>query len=223
MHRILLTALYLLISIPASPAGQSEIPPSLTSLNPVVSIDGGTQDARQTVLDAVDRFVTSGLALPELDVRIHHDNTGCNGKRGLFHENDGAGIVDLCFGGEFLALHELGHAWVQFNIDDDTRSAFIEMTGAETWRSSNVVWGHRGTELAAEAIAHGLLSLPLEPGQRTTELARFEFLTAMPSPREVAGATAPVAAAEQSDSDREATAAYAQWRSQSAAAASLAS
>ena len=56
------------------------------SADPLVVIDGGTADQRQTVLNAVDRYLSVGLALPDLRVQFHTGGkAGCGGFQGLFH------------------------------------------------------------------------------------------------------------------------------------------
>ena len=151
---------------------------------PAVSISGGSAQHRRTVLDAVDRFASSGLDLPDLHVRIHVDNSGCMGKQGLFRRSGDVGVIDLCFTGEFLALHELGHAWERFNLADDDRVEFMRSTGASTWRSTDVIWRNRGAEQAANVIANGLLSAPLETTEYHTEwFAQFEALAGVVTPR----------------------------------------
>ena len=62
-------------------------------------------------------------------------------------------MIDLCFGGEFLVLQELGHACERFNLDDRQRAEFTELTGLETWRSTDVTWHDRAAERAANALA----------------------------------------------------------------------
>jgi hypothetical protein len=151
---------------------------------PVVAIHGGSPQHRQTVLDAIDRFAESGLTVPDLEIHIHDDKMACQGKRGLFHRSGDVGVIDLCHPGEFLALHELGHAWERFNLDDDARLAFMQLTGTSTWRSTDVVWRKRGAERAANVIANGLLSVPLESVEyHTVWFTEFHALTGITSPR----------------------------------------
>ncbi|MEO6653732.1 MAG: hypothetical protein ABIP17_13860 [Ilumatobacteraceae bacterium] len=156
----------------------------LDDVAPVVSINGGSEEHRRTVLDAVARFAATGLTLPDLDIRLHHGKLGCQGKQGLFHRGGAVGVIDLCYPGEFLTLHELGHAWEDLNLDDDDRLVFMQLTGAPTWRSTDVTWRKRGAERAANVIANGLLSLPLETVEsHTVWFAQFEELTGITSPR----------------------------------------
>ena len=202
-------------------AGARHTAATSVSADPLVSIVEGSPDRRQTVIDAVERFLASGLALPELEVHFHVDNTGCAGKQGLFHPSGDIAVIDLCYPGEFLALHELGHAWEHFNLDDQARSNFQKLTGATTWRSPDVVWRRRGAEQAANTLAHGLLSVPLASIQyRSLEFVWFEALTGIPTPRlaeiQPSDDPVPVPSAEQLDR----AAAYYKWRQTSGAAIS---
>lgn len=170
---------------PSTLQATTDLPESAAvSLEPSISFVDGTDTERQTVLDAAERFNTVGLALPDLTVRIHADNTGCDGHMGLFHHNDGQPAIDLCFDREFLALHELAHAWEHYNLNNEARERFVVHVGAPTWDSSTVHHHDRGIEIAADAVAHGLLSAPLTTGQnREREFANFQVLTGMTTPR----------------------------------------
>ena len=57
------------------------------------------------------------------------------------------------------ALHELAHAWIDDHVSTDTRKAFLELAGLESWASADVAWGDRGVELAASTMAWGLLDV----------------------------------------------------------------
>ena len=184
------------------------------SADPTVVIDGGTPEHRQTVTDAVDRYVSAGLVLPDLRVHIHAGvgKAACEGFQGVFRADGDVAVIDLCFPGEFHALAPLGHAWERFNLDDRQRAEFERLTGLTTWRSTDVVWRDRAAERAANVLAHGLLSTRLETARyhaRNFEL--FEALTGKVTPRlteiEVPDTTvAPV------DRQQRRLAAYSEWR-----------
>jgi hypothetical protein len=151
---------------------------------PHVTVVGGTADAQGTVWAAIARFDEVGLDLPDLEVRIHRNTDGCDGRQGLFRAAGDGGVVDLCFDREFLALHELAHAWEHFALDDAARDEFVLTMGFESWRSRATPWSHRGIERAADAIAYGLLDVPLgEDDARVRVLAQFELLTGVRTPR----------------------------------------
>jgi hypothetical protein len=154
------------------------------SLAPTITIVGGSPTTRSGVLETTQRFTSNDLGLPDVVIRLHDDPTGCDGHRGLFRAVDDTAVIDLCFECEFLTLHELGHAWAHFNLDDTARQEFQRAVGASTWNSPDVPHNFRATEIAADAIAYGLLSTPATPGviwERRCE--RFEELTGRPPPR----------------------------------------
>ena len=192
----------------------------MVSLEPAVSLTGGTPAHRDTVLAAIDRFGRAGLELPDLDIYLDDDQADCLGYQGYFTAEGTTGVIHLCFPGEFLALHELGHAWEHFNLDDAARDRFEAFSGALAWDSQDVAWGRRASEIAATTIAHGLLSVPLSSAEgRTKEFDRFEALTNVVTPRlaEIVPETEPVQV--MTDDERSRAAAYAEWRSTSDTAA----
>jgi hypothetical protein len=196
---------------PSRMAGHSDH--ALVSDAPLIAMHGGSRQQRETVLAAIDRYLSVGLLLPDLDVRFHPGNPGCEGMQGVFHRDGDVAVIDLCYGGEFLALHELGHAWERFNLDDRARTEFQQLTGATTWRSTDVAWGRRGAEQAANTMADGLLSTPLRSLRyHTDEFARFEALTGIASPRIAEVAPATHAAPSMDDAARSRLAAYEAWR-----------
>jgi hypothetical protein len=217
-HRIIAVAL-IAVAWPCGRAADAGDATPLVSAAPVVLIDGGSREQRRTVVDAVDRYLSVGLLLPELAVRIHVSNTGCGGKQGLFHQEGDVAVIDLCYPGEFLALHEIGHAWERFNLDDGDRAAFQQLTGATTWRSTDVAWGRRGAEQAANTMAHGLLSTPLESLQHhAVHFARFEALTGITSPRITELVQPKDTTPGMDDTERVRLAAYEAWRHSSSTA-----
>ncbi len=191
---------------------------SVVSREPAISIDGGSIEHRRTVVAAVDRYLSVGLELPDLDIRIHAGNAGCGGKQGLFRPDGAAAVIDLCYSGEFLALHELGHAWEHFNLDDRQRLEFQRLTGATTWRSTEEVWRRRGTEQAANVLAHGLLSTQLESAEyHVRDFALFEALTGITTPRLGEIERSDGIALGVTDEQRARLAAYSAWRQENAA------
>lgn len=227
MYRFALAVIALLISVSSlAPPWQTthaahaaEID-TVVSLEPSVSLHGGTTAHRDTVRAAVDRFGGAGLELPDLDIYLDDDHADCLGYQGYFKPEGTTGVIHLCFPGEFLALHELGHAWEHFNLDDATRDRFEAFSGAPAWDSQDVPWGRRASEIAATTIAHGLLSVPLDSADsRTKEFDRFEALTNVVTPRlaEIVPETEPVQA--MTDDERSRAVAYADWRRTGDAAA----
>lgn len=211
----LVAAIYIAFVLPLAPVQTAEAgeTPSLVSLEPSITFVGGTPVRQRTVVDAVTRYTESGLLLPDLEVHIHKDRTGCRDLQGSFRPSGDIALIDLCYGGEFLALHELGHAWEHFNLDADGREHFKQITGATTWRSTDIVWHQRGAEITANTLAHGLLSAPLETAaHHTLEFERFHTLTGISSPRlaelEPKSDEPPVV----SEAERNRLAVFAAWR-----------
>jgi hypothetical protein len=202
-----------ILALSAGAVSEATETSSLVSREPSITFVGGTEARRETVVVGVNRYIESGLSLPDLEVHIHEDRSGCRDMQGLFRPSGGIALIDLCYGGEFLALHELGHAWEYFNLDADDREHFKQVTGATTWRSTDVVWRRRGAELTANTLARGLLSTHLESAAlHALDFERFETLTGIPSPRlaelEPQAHTAPVTSA----TERTRLAAYETWR-----------
>jgi hypothetical protein len=213
LARRILCIAALVVASPSGRVADATAPSSPAGARPAISIVGGSPDQRHTVTAAVARYVSVGLLLPDLDVRIHTGKAGCGDKQGLFHREGEVAVIDLCFGGEFLALHELGHAWERFNLDDRDRFEFQQLTGAMTWRSTNVAWGRRGAEQAADTMAHGLLSSPLVSLEyHTVDFAWFEALTGIASPRIREVRTAEPHKPALDDVQRTRLAAYEAWR-----------
>ena len=96
-------------SLVGPPSHEATAGSSSVGASPAVVFVGGTPDRRQTVIAAVDRYLSVGLQLPDLRVQIHDDKAECGGFQGYFHPEGKVGVIDLCYPGEFLALHELGH------------------------------------------------------------------------------------------------------------------
>jgi len=226
MHRILLSVIAAVSSLvgllPASDTGTETAPEqSLTSLSPAITFDGGSAAEQEAVLDVVDRFVSSSMALPELRFRFHDDFTGCGGHRGLYHREGDVAIIDFCSDLEMLLFHEVGHAWEQFTLDDDDRDAFMETAGAESWQDREIAHDRRGAEIAADSIAYALLSRP-NAALQTRPIELFEALVGMESPRVVETEAAEAEVAEVApetgldDEERSARAAYAAWQAQGA-------
>ena len=198
----------------AAASGAAAEATNSVSAEPSVVIEGGTAEQRQTVFDAVDRYLSVGLALPDLRVQFHTGGkAGCEGFQGLFHPDVNVAVIDLCFPGELLALHELGHAWERFNLDDHQRAEFERLTGLTTWRSTDVIWRDRGAERAANVLAQGLLSTPLDTARYHIQVfAEFEALTGITTPRLAEIAPPDTTVAPLNDEQLTRLAAFEEWR-----------
>lgn len=149
------------------------------------------------------RYVEGGLEPPDLAALWYPPSLDCPEYGSLARNADaryeGAHTVTLCFGWRELVpetftrtwsfdavrygLHELAHVWMYDHLDDATRAEFVERTGLDVWRSSDVPWGERGVESAAETIAWGLAGdehamYEISPRPDCDELvARYQMLT----------------------------------------------
>jgi hypothetical protein len=109
---------------------------------------------------ALGRFDLAGLELPNLEVEFHDELDPCHGYYGSFTNSDPV-QVDLCgFNNDrFLPapkkmiLHELAHAWLFHNLDEETKTSFLELRGLRAWNDQDSDWAERGFEHAAEVIA----------------------------------------------------------------------
>ena len=156
----------------------------LVSREPSITFVGGTPARRETVVAAVTRYIESGLSLPDLEVHIHEDRSGCRDMQGLFRPSGDIALIDLCYGGEFPRSTSL--------VTPGSTSISMRMIASTSSRSPVRRRGGRqtscgvstGAELTANTLAHGLLSTHLESAvQRALDFDRFETLTGLPSPR----------------------------------------
>ncbi len=150
-------------------------------------IYGASEETEEAIEQAIARFNTEGLTLPtDLRIYVHDTRDECQGHPGLFNQDYSGTRIDLCTTDGFIVLHELAHAWEHHSMDDTTRQAFLDHTGLEVWNHADADWTERGIELAANAIAWGLLDETLTDGEATEyseQLDRFELLTGQASPR----------------------------------------
>jgi hypothetical protein len=147
-------------------------------------IYGADPELTAVVEAAIDRFNTTGLALPPLRIYTYRTTDGCQSNSGLFNGDGSATRIDLCTRGNYLILHELAHAWEHHTLSDTTRQAFLDRTGLGGWNDSNLDWEDRGIEAAAQVIAWGLLDTPITNAEAFgEELQQFKLLTGINSPR----------------------------------------
>ena len=171
--RLLIVTATATLVMAASPDHSPE--PAIYGADPTLTLEIGV---------AIDRFSQQGLTLPELSIYFHDDSESCDGHGGLF---TGETLrIDLCTDTTHFIYHELAHAWAHHSLTEDTRQAFVEHVGAPSWANGTDPHDQRGTELAADAIAHGLRTEALSDAEalRTAwVLERYLFLTGRQSPR----------------------------------------
>ena len=120
---------------------------------------------------ALRQFERAGLVLPPLVLRFHDERQDCGGNFGLYR----AGVpaqVEICgfnwdrfvVTAKKTLLHELGHAWSQYNLTDDAREQFLVLRDLDTWGDDEFPWNEQGSEQFAEIIAWALIDEELHLG-----------------------------------------------------------
>ena len=176
-HTTLLAIVALLaLSSVTSPIGDEQQPDA-------PGIHGATAATELEIRAGLELFARAGLDLPELAIYVHDSTEACGGWLGLFDADGSGRRIDLC--GNVL-LHELAHAWEHHHVTDATRQAFLEYANLEVWNDHDTPHPARGIEHAANVIAWGVSSQPLQAGELdlyAEHLYRYELLTGRPSPR----------------------------------------
>lgn len=145
---------------------------------PPAVVHGATDEWQSRLDDALASFAEADLALPPLEVTFHDGRTACDGHGGLFRMAEGVGDIEVCMPTKYMILHELGHAWIAHNIDDETRSLLVEYWQVPTWNDQKVEWDMRANEKAADSIAFALADLsPYVAQTRVEYLCAYTLLT----------------------------------------------
>ena len=115
-----------------------------------------------------------------MDVYAHMDKVDCRGLLGFFARSDAGDYEVHTCGVEFTLLHELGHAWAEHNLDDQTRAEFLEFANADEWNHED--WLLSGSEHAANVLAWGLVETRINqtrtrPHDHASMLEAFRILT----------------------------------------------
>ena len=150
-------------------------------------VSGGTSLQQEMVARALERYATAGLELPVLEVHLHSDPAECNGNRGSFSSGSTPWSITVCTEDELVYLHEIGHAWAEFNLSEAERSDYVARRDLESWNDPATAWGDRGSEDAANTLAWGLVDTPivdmLPDGPIAERNEGFRILTGIDSPR----------------------------------------
>jgi hypothetical protein len=145
-----------------------------------------TRDSNQLEMAkrAIERFQDAGLDLPNLLIRFPGlGSPDCKGIQGRSYLTREPIEVRICWDSAFILLHELAHVWEAENVSENQRETFMTMRdGVEDWASTDVVWGARGREHAANVVAWGLLEDPYPisttyPNDVESLTEAFTFLT----------------------------------------------
>lgn len=168
----LLTSIIGLASVSSSPAEAT------------ITVQPATAEYFEVVARATRAFDAAGLELPTVEVVFSDDERDCYGHYGLFQAARDLWRIKICSELAFVPVHELAHAWIEANVDEPTREAYIELRSKPTWNSIQYDWNERGVEDAAFVIQQNLMTRPRcdltdEWERRATA---FEFLVDAPSP-----------------------------------------
>jgi hypothetical protein len=128
-----------------------------------ITIDATSPEWTRRVEWGLERFRDTGLLLPAMAITVHDNDAPCDGNSGLYLPNDPV-EVHLCTLGpvdsrtaRVTTLHELAHAWAEFQLSTDERAAFLELRGLDVWYDRRVPPHERGNEHAAEVVSWGLM------------------------------------------------------------------
>lgn len=153
---------------------------------PTVVVLNAEVHQQQRLQEAITRFRSAGLSLPDLQVEFHPDTDGCGGHMGVFEPHVTPWRISICTQIGAVYEHELAHAWELANLSDHTRSKFMEHRKLKVWNTPGTPWDERGVEQAAFVIQQGLIDLPLPPtlsAENRSRLIGYSILTGTPAPR----------------------------------------
>jgi hypothetical protein len=151
-----------------------------------VDIYNGIPGTEDFVRWGLQRFDQAGLSIPHIgSMTFLIGKSACLGYFGFAttDPNDSISAIALCnraddicadaacdtWKPEYKAelLHEYAHVWINENVDDATRTEFLDLIGVPNWTDPEIPHNEQGTEYAANTIVCGLLDAempqPLAP------------------------------------------------------------
>jgi hypothetical protein len=151
-----------------------------------MTVHNATPEDLGRLSEAVMAFAEADLELPTVDISFHTHLEPCGEHFGLFRATSESWQIYICSSEvEFVYEHELAHAWVNANVTDAQRVAFMDLRGLKNWGDRDTPWNQRGTEWAAVVMQQGLSGLPLPPvlsNEARSRLQAFELLTGRVAP-----------------------------------------
>ena len=142
--------------------------------------------AQTVALDvAVRRFADGNLTLPDLNVRFSDDPAAdCYGYLGTFDAATTPWTITICSDLAFVPTHELAHAWLDANVDVQTRDRYLRARRIERWDDKHDDWSERGVEDAAFVIQQNLMITPPTPlsSEWQDRANAYELLTGNTAP-----------------------------------------
>lgn len=128
-----------------------------------LAIENATAAQVAAVDAAAQRFTDANLALPELTIRFGDDSIDCYGHPGIFDAATTPWTITICSDLAFVVTHELAHAWLDSNLDAQTRAQYLRLRQKTNWDDKQAGWSDRG---AKTPPCH-----PTEPDDLTTATA----------------------------------------------------
>lgn len=129
------------------------------SLNPAIEVVGSPE--QRTIVDERARqFAIYGMQLPDLRVRFHDDEYGCDNHLGLFDFTQDPWTIEICSDMPWVVPHELGHAWERANLNLDRREAYMAHRGLTVWQDSDLSPAEQGIEDIAFTIQKAIQQGP---------------------------------------------------------------
>ncbi|MGI9607589.1 MAG: hypothetical protein ACR2P0_15785 [Acidimicrobiales bacterium] len=143
----------------AQPGDPSRIAPAASAPARQAVAPTTVSGARQQEADSLfawgrGQYAAEGLTLPEIQLVVLPSLSECNGRVGRYDERNNE--LRLCRIDDETMLHELAHAWIDHNMSDADRAAFVELRGVAEWNDRSLEWEERGAEQAAEILVWAL-------------------------------------------------------------------
>jgi hypothetical protein len=156
----------------------------LVSLTPSVAVRGADSAQRAALDEALGRFHSAGLELPDVEVVFSDSDADCGGHEGLFERRFDPWRISVCSDLAFVITHELAHAWESANLNDGDRARYLEARELTTWSDQDAPWDERGAEDAAFIIQQNLMLIAKQPAStvRTERIHAYELLVSLASP-----------------------------------------
>jgi hypothetical protein len=149
-----------------------------------MQIHASTSEQREMAAWAQGRFKEAGLTLPSIAVEfVGPSLEPCGGAQARTHLDRRPITISVCWGDQFVLLHEFAHAWTYGALTESQRLAFIDLrTDVRAWADPADPWKNRGHEHAANVIAWGLMETPrvvgrTYPNDRASLTRGFNLLT----------------------------------------------
>ena len=127
---------------------------------PRLTIENATPAQVATVDTAAQRFAAANLTLPDLTVRFSDDAADCFGHLGTFDASTPTWSIMVCSDLAFVPTHELAHAWLDSNVDANTRHQYLRARHQDNWDDKRADWSDRGVEDAAFVLQQNLMMSP---------------------------------------------------------------